>query len=93
MSSMNATVACASISHSASQSKLLSRYILIFAVAFAVFVMGPPFLGYKFSPYPPMHAADVLDLLTPLVLLPLYWLLFRVRPRQSWAALAPKDWR
>jgi hypothetical protein len=49
---------------------------LIFSVAFGIFVLGPPFLGYTFSPYPLMDVADVFDLLTPLVLLPLYWLLF-----------------
>jgi hypothetical protein len=53
-------------------------YPLIFSVAFAIFVLGPPFLGYTFSPYPLMDIADVFDLLTPLVLLPLYWLLFHL---------------
>lgn len=50
--------------------------ILIFAVAFAFFILAPPFLGQPFPAYPDMHWADVLDLLTPLVLIPLYWLLF-----------------
>jgi len=30
-----------------------------------------------FPPYPRMHWADLLDLFTPLVMIPLYWLLFR----------------
>jgi hypothetical protein len=58
--------------------KRLSLYCLIFSLAFAVFVLGPPFLGIKFGLYPLMKIADVLDLFTPLVLLPLYWLLFRL---------------
>jgi hypothetical protein len=58
--------------------KRLSLYCLIFAAAFAVFVLGPPFLGYKFGPYPLMKVADVFDLFTTLVLIPLYWLLFRL---------------
>jgi hypothetical protein len=56
----------------------LSVIILVFSILFAAFVMGPPFLGYKFGPYPLMYVADVVDLLTPLVLIPFYWLLFRV---------------
>ena len=56
----------------------LSLLILFFSIAFAVFVMGPPFLGYTFSPYPLMEIADIFDLFTPLVLIPLYWMLFRV---------------
>lgn len=58
--------------------RLLSLFILVFSIAFAIFVMGPPFLGYGFSPYPLMKIADVFDLLTPLVLIPLYWMLFRM---------------
>ena len=47
-----------------------------FSVAFFIFFIGPPFLGRPFGPYPLMKIADVLDLFTPLVLIPLYWLLF-----------------
>lgn len=50
--------------------------ILIFALLFAVLILAPPFLGQPFALYPSMHVADVLDLLTPWILLPLYWLLF-----------------
>ena len=56
----------------------LSLVILGFSIAFAVFVMGPPFLGYTFNPYPLMNIADIFDLFTPLVLIPLYWMLFRI---------------
>ena len=57
----------------------LARLTLLFAIAFAVFIVTPAFLGGPFPPYPLMSIGDALDLLTPLVLLPLYWLLFQVR--------------
>jgi hypothetical protein len=50
--------------------------ILLFAISFTVFIVVPAFLGQPFPPYPSIHWADVFDLLTPLVLIPLYWLLF-----------------
>ncbi len=49
---------------------------ILFAVAFIVLFLAPPLLPYTFAPYPLIHWADVVDLLTPLVLIPLYWLLF-----------------
>jgi hypothetical protein len=55
--------------------KRLSFLSLVFAILFAVFFLGPPFLNMQFSLYPLMKIADVFDLLTPLVLIPLYWLL------------------
>jgi hypothetical protein len=61
----------------------LSRLILVFSVVFAVFFVGPPLLGSPFGPYPLMKVADVFDLFTPLVLIPLYWLLFQVRQEKS----------
>ncbi len=51
--------------------------VLIFALAFAIFFIGPAFLDQQFAFYSLMKNGDVLDLLTPLVLIPLYWLLFR----------------
>ena len=54
----------------------LRRTILLFAVLFAVFVLGPPLLRSPFGAYPLMKTADVFDLFTPLVLIPVYWLLF-----------------
>lgn len=51
--------------------------ILLFALAFAAFIILPGLLGSPFPPYSFMHWADVLDLLTPLVVIPLYWLLLR----------------
>ena len=50
--------------------------IFFFALAFAVLILVPPLLSQPFPPYPSIHWADVLDLLTPLVLIPLYWVLF-----------------
>jgi len=52
--------------------------VLVFAIAFLVFFFAPPLLGKPFSPYPLMKIADVFDIFTPLVLLPLYWLLYRL---------------
>jgi hypothetical protein len=43
----------------------------------------PAFLGIPFPGYPLMHWADLLDLLTPLVLIPLYWLLFTDSGRKA----------
>jgi hypothetical protein len=57
----------------------LSRLTLAFAVAYAVFIVGPAFLSAQFGPYPLIKVGDVFDLLTPLVILPLYWLLYQVR--------------
>lgn len=48
---------------------------MAFSVAFLVLFLAPPFLPYRFDPYPLINWADVVDLATPLVLIPLYWLL------------------
>jgi len=57
--------------------------ILIFAIAFAFLILAPAFLGHPLPAYPLMHWADVLDILTPLVLIPLYWLLFTDSGRKA----------
>ena len=54
-----------------------SPLVFAFALAFAGFIILPGLLGMPFQPYPLIHWADLLDLFTPLVLIPLYWLLFR----------------
>jgi len=54
-----------------------SRLILIFAIVFAILIINPAFLSQQFAPYPLMKWGDVTDVLTPLILIPLYWLLFR----------------
>ncbi len=61
----------------------LTRLILIFAILFAVFIIVPTFLGDPFASYPLMKNGDVFDSMTPLVLIPLYWLLFQIHPRYS----------
>lgn len=58
--------------------KRLSLLILVFSVAFIVFFVGPPLLSRQFGLYPLMKAGDILDLFTPLVLIPLYWLLYQL---------------
>lgn len=50
---------------------------LAFSVALAIFVVGPPLLPQPFAPYPLLTVGMVLDLLTPVILLPLAWWLFR----------------
>lgn len=58
--------------------KRLSIVALIFSVAFLLFFMAPPFLNKQFGIYPMMKVGDVLDIFTPLILIPLYWILFRL---------------
>ena len=60
-----------------------SRITLIFAIAFAVVLLGPPVLGRgQFAPNPDLKWQDILDLATPIVMLPAYWLLIR---QPGWA--------
>jgi hypothetical protein len=63
--------------------KRLSLLILVFSVLFAVFFVTSPLLSKQFSPYPLMKIGDVFDLLTPLVLIPLYWLLYRLTEEKT----------
>ena len=58
--------------------KRLSTLILAFAVLFFVFFIGLIFFRMPFSPYPLVSVQDILDILTPLVLLSIYWLLYRI---------------
>jgi hypothetical protein len=46
---------------------------LVFSVALAVLVVGPPLLPQPFAPYPLLTIGMVLDLLTPVVLIPAGW--------------------
>ncbi len=57
--------------------KRLSLLTLVFAVLSLVFFILLIFFRTPFPAYPLMSYQDVLDHLTPLVLIPLYWLLFR----------------
>ena len=54
-----------------------SLLTLIFAVLFAVFFLSLILFRIPFPPYPLINYQDVFDLLTPLVLIPLYWVMFR----------------
>lgn len=53
----------------------LHRFILAFAILYAFFLIAPALLSQQFAPYALLKNGDILDLLTPLVLLPLYWLM------------------
>jgi hypothetical protein len=58
--------------------KRLSIVALIFSIAFLLLFMAPPFLNQQFVLYPLMKVGDLFDIFTPLILIPLYWLLFRI---------------
>jgi hypothetical protein len=62
--------------------KRLSWIALLFALLFASLIMMPAFLSGQFGPYPLMKNGDVLDIVTPIILIPLYWLLFQLAPNQ-----------
>ena len=57
--------------------KRLPLLTLIFAILSLVFIILLVFLRIKFPLYPLVSYQDVFDILTPLVLIPIYWLLFR----------------
>lgn len=57
--------------------KRVSIQILVFAVLSLIFILLITFLSSAFPPYPLASTQDAFDLLTPLVLIPMYWLLFR----------------
>lgn len=63
--------------------KRLSFLILIFATVFVVFFIAPALLNIRFDPYPLMKNGDVLDILTPLVSIPLYWLMYRLNDSKA----------
>ena len=69
----------------------LSRLTLFFAILFLVFIVGLPFLSHPFGPYPLMKTQDAVDLLTPLVLIRVYWLLLQGspdKPVKNWEMVA-----
>ncbi len=57
--------------------KRLSLLTLVFAVLSVFFFILLIFFRTPFAPYPLMSVQDALDILTPLVLIPIYWLLFK----------------
>lgn len=56
----------------------LSRIALLFSVLFAVFIISPALLSKQFGPYPLMRTGDIVDIFTPLILIPIYWILFQL---------------
>ncbi len=58
--------------------KPLNLSVLCFAVLSAVFLLLLVFLRVPFPLYPLMSYQDVIDVLTPLVLIPIYWILFKL---------------
>ncbi len=57
--------------------KKLSTLTLVFALLSTVFFLLLIFFRIPFPLYPLMSYQDMFDLLTPLVLIPIYWLMFR----------------
>ncbi len=57
--------------------KRLSLLTLVFALLSLVFIILLVFLRIKFPAYPLVSYQDAFDVLTPLVLIPIYWLLFK----------------
>lgn len=55
----------------------LPLLILVFSFLFAFFFITPALLDQQFVPFPLVKVGDIVDLATPLILLPLYWLLYR----------------
>jgi hypothetical protein len=60
-----------------------SLLTLVFALLFAVFFLALILFRIPFHLYPLINYQDVLDLLTPLVLIPLYWVMFRYKNREG----------
>lgn len=57
--------------------KRLSLFTLLFAILSVIFFLLLIFLRIPFTPYPLMSFQDALDILTPIVLIPIYWVLFK----------------
>jgi hypothetical protein len=57
--------------------KRLPLLMLAFAILSPIFILLLIIFRFKFSPYPLVNYQDVFDLLTPLVLIPVYGLLFK----------------
>ena len=60
----------------------ISRITLIFAILFTVLIVSPALLSSQFGPYSLIKTGDVLDIFTPLILLPLYWFMLQLTPEQ-----------
>lgn len=58
----------------------ISKIIFAFALLYTILIVAPGLLSGEFGPYSLMKNGDVLDLVTALVIIPLYWLMFQLRP-------------
>jgi len=58
--------------------KRLSKLTFVFSILFAIFIVLPGLLSSQFGLYPLLKNGDILDLFTPLVLIPVYWMLFQL---------------
>jgi len=61
----------------------ISFLTLLFATLSLVFMLLLVFLRFEFPPYALISYQDVLDILTPLVLIPIYWLIFKFASSES----------
>jgi hypothetical protein len=66
-----------------SKVRRLSLFVLCFALLSAVFLLLLVFFRIPFPLYPLMSYQDALDILTPLVLIPSYWILFKYAGRSE----------
>ena len=57
--------------------KRVSIQTLVFAVLSLTFIILITFLSSDFPPYPLASYQDAIDMFTPLILIPVYWLLFK----------------
>jgi hypothetical protein len=60
----------------------LSWVVLLFSLIFTALIILPGLPSAQFGPFSLMKNGDVLDLATPLILIPLYWLMFQLAPGQ-----------
>lgn len=60
----------------------LSRFTLLFAILFALLIISPGLLSSQYGPYPLIKLGDVVDVFTPLILLPFYWLMLQLEPQR-----------
>ena len=58
--------------------KRLSVLTLVFAILFFIFLISLIYLRLPFRPFPLMSWQDVIDIFAPLILIPLYFLLYRI---------------
>ena len=63
--------------------KRVSLLTLVFAILSLIFLILLVFVRFKFPLYPLMSYQDAFDILTPLVLIPIYWLLFKYATKDA----------